>query len=165
MDISILHEVDKISESHLRSCPCCNQEIDVVAKKLALDSVDKVQSNSLLKSSPSVGLDIIKQNRGNAIEVVAAKYNGEPCKLQSEYASSLWNGFAEKYDIDNPQVRMIVSSIIVLGLRAYKMSGQEIIYNSYDKQGNEIINLVPTIPEGRKYLESLVKSKIGRAHV
>lgn len=158
MDISILREIDKITETHLESCPCKNKEIEEQAKKLALESVKHIEGNSLLKNSPSVGLDIINQNKDKAREIVASKYFFQPCVLQSEYASGLWNGFAEKYNIDNPQVSLIVGSIIVLALRAYKMSGQEIITKGYDKNGNETISLLPTIPESRKYLESLVKS-------
>jgi hypothetical protein len=158
MDISILKEIDRITERHLESCPCKNKEIEEQAKRLALESVKHIESNNLIKNAPSVGLDIINQNKDKARELVADKYYDSPCSLQSEYASGLWNGFAEKYNIDNPQVSLIVGSIIVLALRAYKMSGQEIVTKGYDKNGNEMITLLPTIPESRKYLESLVKS-------
>jgi hypothetical protein len=158
MDISILKEIDRISESHLKSCPCMNKEIQETAKQLAMESVKHIEGNNLIKSAPSVGLDIINQNKDDARELVANKYMSEPCKLQSQYAQDLWDGFAEKYNIDNPQVSLIVGSIIVLALRAYKMSGQELIYTAYDKNGNEQIVLNPLTSESRRYLETLTKS-------
>jgi hypothetical protein len=158
MDISILKEIDRISESHLKTCPCMNKEIQDTAKQLAMESVKHIEGNNLIKSAPSVGLDIINQNKDDARELVADKHAEEPCALQSQYAQGLWDGFAEKYNIDNPQVSLIVGSIIVLALRAYKMSGQEIVTKGYDKNGNEMIMLSPMVPESRKYLESLTKS-------
>jgi hypothetical protein len=158
MDISILKEIDRISESHLKSCPCMNKEIQETAKQLAMESIKHIEGNNLIKSAPSVGLDIINQNKDDARELVADKHAEEPCALQSQYAQDLWDGFAEKYNIENPQVSLIVGSIIVLALRAYKMSGQELIYTAYDKNGNEQIVMNPLTVESRKYLESLTKS-------
>jgi len=111
-----------------------------------------------VKSSPSVGLDIISQNKGRAITVVAGKHYMELCPLQSQYASGLWEGFEQKYNLDNPQVSLIVSGLIVMALKAYKMNGLEILVTSYDKYGGESITLGPAVAESRKYLESLAKN-------
>jgi len=158
MDISILKEIDRITERHLKDCPCLKEEIDVTAKKLSIDSVSEIESNKVVKSSPSVGLDIISQNKGRAITVVAGKHYMELCPLQSQYASGLWEGFEQKYNLDNPQVSLIVSGLIVMALKAYKMNGLEILVTSYDKYGGESITLGPAVAESRKYLESLAKN-------
>ena len=158
MDIAILKEIDRITERHLNNCPCLKEEIELTAKKLSVDSVTEIESNKVVKSSPSVGLDIISQNKDRALEVVAGKHYNEPCSLQSLYASGLWEGFEKKYNLDNPQVSLIVSGLIVMALKAYKMNGVEVLTSNYDKYGNESLSLNPLIPESRKYLETLTKS-------
>ena len=158
MDIAILKEIDRITERHLETCPCLKEEIELTARQLGKDSVTEIESNKVVKSSPSVGLDIISQNKGKAVEVVAGKHYNEPCSLQSLYASGLWEGFEKKYNLDNPQVSLIVSGLIVMALKAYKMNGVEVLTSNYDKYGNESLSLNPLIPESRKYLETLTKS-------
>ena len=158
MDIAILKEIDRITERHLEVCPCLKEEIELTAKKLSVDSVTEIESNKVVKSSPSVGLVIISQNKDRALEVVAGKHYNEPCSLQSLYASGLWEGFEKKYNLDNPQVSLIVSGLIVMALKAYKMNGVEVLTSNYDKYGNESLSLNPLIPESRKYLETLTKS-------
>ena len=158
MDIAILKEIDKITESHLKNCPCMNEEINETAKKIGLDAVNEIESNSIVKSSPSVGLDIISQNESRAREVIAGKHYMELCPMQSQYANELWEGFEKKYNLDNPQVSLIVSGLIVMALKAYKMNGLEILVTSYDKYGGENITLGPAVAESRKYLESLAKN-------
>ena len=157
MDIAILKEIDKISKKHLKNCPCLDEEIELTARSISVDSIKELEENKLVKSSPSVGLDIISQNKGRALEVVSGKHHLEPCPLQTEYATTLWDGFSNKYNIKEANVSLIVGRIIVLALQAYKLSGVELISTGYDKYGNESVEIHDAVEAGRKHSETLVK--------
>lgn len=155
LDPAILKEIDRINKDHVAHCPCLKEEVDENVKLLGQNSLEKIKSNPLLRESASASLDVIMQNDDKAIEIVASKHKTEPCKLQTTYAVGLWNKFSEKYNIENPEVRILVSRVIVMCLRAYKMSGNELLTSYYDKEGNNILELHPYVEEDRRYSHTI----------
>lgn len=157
VDPAILKEIDKITATHCEHCPCLNEEVNETVKLLSSDGVKEIKANPLLRESVSASLDVLMQTEDKAKEVVAGKHKGEPCMLQSQYALGLWQDFEKKYNIDNPEVRILVGRIIVMCLKAYKMSGDELIASRYDKEGNTILELYPTVNASRQYSETIAK--------
>jgi len=157
VDPAIYKEIDRINEEHCKHCPCMKEEIEEQAKFLAIEGAKDIKENPLLRESVSASLDVLVRNEQKAIEVIANKHRGEPCSLQSQYALGLWQDFEKKYNIENPEVRILVGRIIVMALRAYKMSGDEMITTRYDKEGNTIVELYPTVNASRQFSETIAK--------
>lgn len=158
IDPAILKEIDKITSAHCDHCPCLSEEVDLTIKMLSENTVKDIKTNPLLRESVSASLDVLMQNEDNAKEVVAGKHKGELCQLQSQYALGLWEDFEKKYNIENPEVRILVGKIITLALRSYKMSGAELLTKSYDMAGNVELELHPFVQADRSYIDTISKA-------
>lgn len=157
IDPAILKEIDKITSDHCEHCPCLDEEVKETTRLLSENSVKNIKTNPLLRESVSASLDILMQNEDEARRVIAGKHKGDPCQLQSQYALGLWQDFEKKYNIENPEVRILVGRVIVMCLRAYKMSGDDMIARRYDKEGNTILELYPTVNASRQFSETIAK--------
>jgi len=158
VDPAIYKEIDRINEEHCKHCPCMKEEIEEQAKFLAIEGAKDIKENPLLRESVSASLDVLVRNEQKAIEVIANKHRGEPCSLQSQYALGLWQDFEKKYNIENPEVRILVGRIVTMALRSYKMSGSELLTHRYDKEGNDIIEIHPFASTDKSYTDTISKA-------
>lgn len=140
--------ISRINIEHLEICDCMKKEIDVVFRRIDAEYKQEVIDQKLsLNQNEERHRTLMAYDAAVRVVAVTSMRQGLICSKERELVEIELQYFAEKYNLNDVRVFIIIKSLLEMGLSAFRLANHSrekgIMQEVTDREGNVTYKLNP----------------------